>query len=116
MKIIRKDTTPSVLKSFLEEEWTFSKEISPYITGGMADAGKRFCGMCSLLLQSIQNQLEQELDRSLFDSNPTIYSPEGLSSPQPDGSTCRVESGEGCDGLVDDICTTADYRFSLYSL
>ena len=39
---LKKETTPHSLKVFLEEEWAFSKEICPFITGGMAEAGKRF--------------------------------------------------------------------------
>lgn len=42
MDVLEKETTPNSLKSYLEEEWTFSKEICPFITGGMAEAGKRF--------------------------------------------------------------------------
>lgn len=42
MCTLKKETTPHSLKGFLEEEWTFSKETCPYITGGMAEAGKRF--------------------------------------------------------------------------
>jgi len=30
------------LKNLLEEEWNFTKEITPYIRGGEAQAGKLF--------------------------------------------------------------------------
>ena len=42
MTALQKSVSPMSLKSFLEEEWSFSKEICPFITGGMAEAGKRF--------------------------------------------------------------------------
>lgn len=50
--VLEKETTPNSLRSFLEEEWTFSKEICPFITGGMAEAGKRFW-YCSFSVPSI---------------------------------------------------------------
>ena len=65
-------------------------------------------GMCSTLLQWIQNELEQELDKALFDSNPTGYSSDGLASPQSDNSLSADGPGFG----MDDYCTTADYRWA----
>lgn len=108
MDALQRETTPHSLKTFLEEEWNFCKEICPFITGCMADASKRFCGMCSTLLQSIQNQLEQELDKALFDSNHTVYSSDGgVSSPTSDSyHVCGVS----VEVPVEEVCTTADYR------
>ncbi|XP_067947901.1 mitogen-activated protein kinase kinase kinase 4-like isoform X2 [Watersipora subatra] len=106
MDTLKKETTAHQLKVFLEEEWSFCKEICPFITGGMAEASKRFCGMCSMLLQWIQNELEQELDRALFNSNPTVF----LDSPcsPTNDPFCNIDSD--MEHLTDDYCTTAHYR------
>uniref|UniRef100_A0A8C0U9B1 Mitogen-activated protein kinase kinase kinase 4 n=1 Tax=Cyanistes caeruleus TaxID=156563 RepID=A0A8C0U9B1_CYACU len=40
------------LKNLLEEEWNFTKEITPYIRGGEAQAGKLFCDIAGMLLKS----------------------------------------------------------------
>ncbi|XP_062980537.1 mitogen-activated protein kinase kinase kinase 4 isoform X3 [Elgaria multicarinata webbii] len=40
------------LKNLLEEEWNFTKEITPYIRGGEAQAGKLFCDIAGVLLKS----------------------------------------------------------------
>ncbi|XP_063954186.1 mitogen-activated protein kinase kinase kinase 4-like [Lytechinus pictus] len=50
------------LKNVLEEEWAFAKEMCPYIRGGEAQAGKRFCIMASNLLHSTAEYLEQRVD------------------------------------------------------
>lgn len=65
-----------------------------------------FSGMCSILLQSIQSQLEQELDEALFKSNHTGFSDGGLSSPTI-SDTC---TNDICTAF-EQLCTTADYRY-----
>ncbi|XP_025057785.1 mitogen-activated protein kinase kinase kinase 4 isoform X2 [Alligator sinensis] len=37
------------LKNLLEEEWNFTKEITPYIRGGEAQAGKLFCDIAGMM-------------------------------------------------------------------
>ncbi|XP_071480035.1 mitogen-activated protein kinase kinase kinase 4-like [Diadema antillarum] len=50
------------LKNVLEEEWTFAKEMCPFVRAGEAQAGKRFCIMASNLLQSTFEYLEEKVD------------------------------------------------------
>nr|XP_036879802.1 mitogen-activated protein kinase kinase kinase 4 isoform X4 [Manis javanica] len=46
------------LKNLLEEEWNFTKEITHYIRGGEAQAGKLFCDIAGMLLKSTGSFLE----------------------------------------------------------
>ncbi|XP_068087837.1 mitogen-activated protein kinase kinase kinase 4 isoform X2 [Hyperolius riggenbachi] len=52
------------LKNLLEEEWNFTKEITPYIRGGEAQAGKLFCDIAGMLLKSTGNFLDSGLQHS----------------------------------------------------
>ncbi|XP_013922242.1 PREDICTED: mitogen-activated protein kinase kinase kinase 4 isoform X3 [Thamnophis sirtalis] len=52
------------LKNLLEEEWNFTKEITPYIRGGEAQAGKLFCDIAGLLLKSTGIFLDSGLQES----------------------------------------------------
>ncbi|KAM8947401.1 mitogen-activated protein kinase kinase kinase 4 isoform 2-T2 [Pelodytes ibericus] len=52
------------LKNLLEEEWIFTKEITPYIRGGEAQAGKLFCDIAGMLLKSTGNFLDSGLQDS----------------------------------------------------
>uniref|UniRef100_A0A8C5PNR2 Mitogen-activated protein kinase kinase kinase 4 n=1 Tax=Leptobrachium leishanense TaxID=445787 RepID=A0A8C5PNR2_9ANUR len=52
------------LKNLLEEEWNFTKEITPYIRGGEAQAGKLFCDIAGTLLKSTGNFLDSGLQDS----------------------------------------------------
>ncbi|XP_036079332.1 mitogen-activated protein kinase kinase kinase 4 isoform X1 [Rousettus aegyptiacus] len=49
------------LKNLLEEEWNFTKEITHYIRGGEAQAGKLFCDIAGMLLKSTGSFLESSL-------------------------------------------------------
>uniref|UniRef100_A0A6I8NYM4 Mitogen-activated protein kinase kinase kinase 4 n=1 Tax=Ornithorhynchus anatinus TaxID=9258 RepID=A0A6I8NYM4_ORNAN len=52
------------LKNLLEEEWNFTKEITPYIRGGEAQAGKLFCDIAGVLLKSTGIYLDLHLQES----------------------------------------------------
>ncbi|KAM4771999.1 mitogen-activated protein kinase kinase kinase 4 isoform 2-T2 [Rhinophrynus dorsalis] len=52
------------LKNLLEEEWNFTKEITPYIRGGEAQAGKLFCDIAGMLLKSTGKFLDSGLQHS----------------------------------------------------
>ncbi|KAM3853834.1 mitogen-activated protein kinase kinase kinase 4 isoform 5-T6 [Vipera latastei] len=52
------------LKNLLEEEWNFTKEITPYIRGGEAQAGKLFCDIAGVLLKSTGIFLDSGLQES----------------------------------------------------
>ncbi|XP_060061109.1 mitogen-activated protein kinase kinase kinase 4 isoform X1 [Erinaceus europaeus] len=52
------------LKNLLEEEWNFTKEITHYIRGGEAQAGKLFCDIAGMLLKSTGGFLESGLQES----------------------------------------------------
>ncbi|NXA49183.1 M3K4 kinase, partial [Nothocercus julius] len=52
------------LKNLLEEEWNFTKEITPYIRGGEAQAGKLFCDIAGMLLKSTGIFLDSGLQES----------------------------------------------------
>uniref|UniRef100_A0A8C6XV06 Mitogen-activated protein kinase kinase kinase 4 n=1 Tax=Naja naja TaxID=35670 RepID=A0A8C6XV06_NAJNA len=52
------------LKNLLEEEWNFTKEITPYIRGGEAEAGKLFCDIAGVLLKSTGIFLDSGLQES----------------------------------------------------
>nr|XP_033793632.1 mitogen-activated protein kinase kinase kinase 4 isoform X5 [Geotrypetes seraphini] len=52
------------LKNLLEEEWNFTKEITPYIRGGEAQAGRLFCDIAGMLLKSTGNFLDSGLQDS----------------------------------------------------
>ncbi|XP_008572827.1 PREDICTED: mitogen-activated protein kinase kinase kinase 4 [Galeopterus variegatus] len=52
------------LKNLLEEEWNFTKEITHYIRGGEAQAGKLFCDIAGMLLKSTGGFLEFGLQES----------------------------------------------------
>ncbi|XP_077204275.1 mitogen-activated protein kinase kinase kinase 4 isoform X2 [Paroedura picta] len=52
------------LKNLLEEEWNFTKEITPYIRGGEAQAGKLFCDIAGVLLKSTGIFLDSGLQDS----------------------------------------------------
>ncbi|XP_049621430.1 mitogen-activated protein kinase kinase kinase 4 isoform X1 [Suncus etruscus] len=52
------------LKNLLEEEWNFTKEITHYIRGGEAQAGKLFCDIAGMLLKSTGSFLEFGLRES----------------------------------------------------
>ncbi|KAL3881975.1 hypothetical protein ACJMK2_028357 [Sinanodonta woodiana] len=58
------------LKNPLEEEWSFTKKICPYVIGGEAEAGRRFSTLAISLLNSISDFLEAGIDEyttSLYD-------------------------------------------------
>ncbi|XP_020329790.1 mitogen-activated protein kinase kinase kinase 4 isoform X3 [Oncorhynchus kisutch] len=52
------------LKNLLEEEWDFTKVITPYIRGGEAQSGKLFCDIAGMLLKSTGDFLDAGLQRS----------------------------------------------------
>uniref|UniRef100_A0A4X2LSH8 Mitogen-activated protein kinase kinase kinase 4 n=1 Tax=Vombatus ursinus TaxID=29139 RepID=A0A4X2LSH8_VOMUR len=52
------------LKNLLEEEWNFTKEITHYIRGGEAQAGKLFCDIAGMLLKSTGGFLDCGLQES----------------------------------------------------
>ncbi|XP_029421090.1 mitogen-activated protein kinase kinase kinase 4 isoform X2 [Nannospalax galili] len=52
------------LKNLLEEEWNFTKDITHYIRGGEAQAGKLFCDIAGMLLKSTGIFLEVGLQES----------------------------------------------------
>ncbi|MBN3306469.1 M3K4 kinase, partial [Amia calva] len=52
------------LKNLLEEEWDFTKVITPYIRGGEAQSGKLFCDIAGMLLKSTGDFLETGLQKS----------------------------------------------------
>ncbi|KAM3605541.1 uncharacterized protein V6R79_000461 [Siganus canaliculatus] len=52
------------LKNLLEEEWNFTKVITPYIRGGEAQSGKLFCDIAGMLLKSTGEFLDAGLQRS----------------------------------------------------
>ncbi|TRY93363.1 hypothetical protein DNTS_032857, partial [Danionella cerebrum] len=52
------------LKNLLEEEWNFSKVITPYIRGGEAQSGKLFCDIAGMLLKSTGEFLDAGLQKS----------------------------------------------------
>ncbi|XP_069788139.1 mitogen-activated protein kinase kinase kinase 4 isoform X1 [Narcine bancroftii] len=49
------------LKNLLEIEWNFTKEITPCIRGGEAQAGKLFCDIAGMLLKSTGEFLDSGL-------------------------------------------------------
>ncbi|XP_062510637.1 mitogen-activated protein kinase kinase kinase 4-like isoform X2 [Corticium candelabrum] len=51
------------LKNLLEQEWQFVKELTPYIRGAEAEAGRRFCVMASGLLEMTGDFLGFKLDK-----------------------------------------------------
>uniref|UniRef100_A0AAR2J3B1 Mitogen-activated protein kinase kinase kinase 4 n=1 Tax=Pygocentrus nattereri TaxID=42514 RepID=A0AAR2J3B1_PYGNA len=52
------------LKNLLEEEWNFTKVITPYIRGGEAQSGKLFCDIAGMLLRSTGDFLDVGLWKS----------------------------------------------------
>ncbi|KAG9344459.1 hypothetical protein JZ751_011129 [Albula glossodonta] len=52
------------LKNLLEEEWNFTKVITPYIRGGEAQSGRLFCDIAGMLLKSTGDFLDAGLQRS----------------------------------------------------
>ncbi|XP_015218415.2 mitogen-activated protein kinase kinase kinase 4 isoform X2 [Lepisosteus oculatus] len=52
------------LKNLLEEEWDFTKVITPYIRGGEAQSGKLFCDIAGMLLKSTGDFLDAGLQKS----------------------------------------------------
>ncbi|XP_068597107.1 mitogen-activated protein kinase kinase kinase 4 [Brachionichthys hirsutus] len=52
------------LKNLLEEEWHFTKVITPYIRGGEAQSGKLFCDIAGMLLNSTGQFLDAGLQKS----------------------------------------------------
>ncbi|XP_075874897.1 mitogen-activated protein kinase kinase kinase 4 isoform X2 [Nelusetta ayraudi] len=52
------------LKNLLEEEWNFTKVITPYIRGGEAQSGRLFCDIAGMLLKSTGEFLEVGLQKS----------------------------------------------------
>ncbi|XP_050932644.1 mitogen-activated protein kinase kinase kinase 4 isoform X2 [Lates calcarifer] len=52
------------LKNLLEEEWNFTKVITPYIRGGEAQSGKLFCDIARMLLKSTGDFLDAGLQKS----------------------------------------------------
>ncbi|CAI5653881.1 mitogen-activated protein kinase kinase kinase 4 isoform X3 [Oreochromis niloticus] len=52
------------LKNLLEEEWHFTKVITPYIRGGEAQSGKLFCDIAGMLLKSTGEFLDAGLKKS----------------------------------------------------
>uniref|UniRef100_A0A4W4HJB8 Mitogen-activated protein kinase kinase kinase 4 n=1 Tax=Electrophorus electricus TaxID=8005 RepID=A0A4W4HJB8_ELEEL len=52
------------LKNLLEEEWNFTKVITPYIRGGEAQSGKLFCDIAGMLLRSTGDFLDAGLQKS----------------------------------------------------
>ncbi|XP_077586069.1 mitogen-activated protein kinase kinase kinase 4 isoform X3 [Stigmatopora nigra] len=52
------------LKNLLEEEWHFTKDITPYIRGGEAQSGKLFCDIAGMLLKSTGEFLDAGLQKS----------------------------------------------------
>ncbi|XP_039995124.1 mitogen-activated protein kinase kinase kinase 4 isoform X4 [Xiphias gladius] len=52
------------LKNLLEEEWHFTKVITPYIRGGEAQSGKLFCDIAGMLLKSTGEFLDAGLHKS----------------------------------------------------
>ncbi|XP_051868162.1 mitogen-activated protein kinase kinase kinase 4 isoform X3 [Pristis pectinata] len=52
------------LKNLLEIEWNFTKEITPCIRGGEAQAGKLFCDIAGMLLKSTGEFLDSGLQES----------------------------------------------------
>ncbi|XP_062865064.1 mitogen-activated protein kinase kinase kinase 4 isoform X2 [Trichomycterus rosablanca] len=52
------------LKNLLEEEWNFTKVITPYIRGGEAQSGKLFCDIAGMLLRSTGDFLDEGLIKS----------------------------------------------------
>ncbi|XP_055025496.2 mitogen-activated protein kinase kinase kinase 4 isoform X2 [Misgurnus anguillicaudatus] len=52
------------LKNLLEEEWNFTKVITPYIRGGEAQSGKLFCDIAGMLLKSTGDFLDAGLQKS----------------------------------------------------
>ncbi|KAF7662423.1 hypothetical protein LDENG_00235940 [Lucifuga dentata] len=56
------------LKNLLEEEWHFTKVITPYIRGGEAQSGKLFCDIAGMLLKSTGDFLNAGLQKSAEDS------------------------------------------------
>uniref|UniRef100_A0A8C5NA65 Mitogen-activated protein kinase kinase kinase 4 n=1 Tax=Gouania willdenowi TaxID=441366 RepID=A0A8C5NA65_GOUWI len=55
------------LKNLLEEEWNFTKVITPYIRGGEAQSGKLFCDIAGMLLKSTGEFLDAGLQKSDHD-------------------------------------------------
>ncbi|XP_017316970.1 mitogen-activated protein kinase kinase kinase 4 isoform X3 [Ictalurus punctatus] len=51
------------LKNLLEEEWNFTKVITPYIRGGEAQSGKLFCDIAGMLLRSTGDFLDTGLQK-----------------------------------------------------
>ncbi|XP_015258007.1 PREDICTED: mitogen-activated protein kinase kinase kinase 4 isoform X2 [Cyprinodon variegatus] len=52
------------LKNLLEEEWQFTKVITPYIRGGEAQSGELFCNIAGMLLESTGEFLDAGLEKS----------------------------------------------------
>ncbi|KAJ8385485.1 hypothetical protein AAFF_G00185810 [Aldrovandia affinis] len=52
------------LKNLLEEEWNFTKVITPYIRGGEAQSGRLFCDIAGMLLKSTGGFLDAGLQKS----------------------------------------------------
>ncbi|KAM6916495.1 mitogen-activated protein kinase kinase kinase 4 isoform 1-T1 [Xenentodon cancila] len=52
------------LKNLLEEEWQFTKVITPYIRGGEAQSGELFCDIAGMLLESTGEFLDAGLQKS----------------------------------------------------
>ncbi|KAJ8248280.1 hypothetical protein GJAV_G00240310 [Gymnothorax javanicus] len=52
------------LKNLLEEEWNFTKVITPYIRGGETQSGCLFCDIAGMLLKSTGDFLDAGLQRS----------------------------------------------------
>uniref|UniRef100_A0A1A8MDP8 Mitogen-activated protein kinase kinase kinase 4 n=2 Tax=Nothobranchius pienaari TaxID=704102 RepID=A0A1A8MDP8_9TELE len=52
------------LKNLLEEEWHFTKVITPYIRGGEAQSGELFCNIAGMLLESTGEFLDAGLQKS----------------------------------------------------
>ncbi|XP_028675968.1 mitogen-activated protein kinase kinase kinase 4 isoform X2 [Erpetoichthys calabaricus] len=52
------------LKNVLEEEWNFTKVITPYVRGGESQSGKLFCEIAGMLLKSTGDFMEAGLQKS----------------------------------------------------
>uniref|UniRef100_A0A3Q2P233 Mitogen-activated protein kinase kinase kinase 4 n=1 Tax=Fundulus heteroclitus TaxID=8078 RepID=A0A3Q2P233_FUNHE len=52
------------LKNLLEEEWQFTKVITPYIRGGEEQSGELFCNIAGMLLESTGEFLDAGLQKS----------------------------------------------------
>lgn len=105
----QRQATSASMKSILEEGWAYSKQVCPYIRGGVVEAGKRFCGMASNLLTSIRNSLDNDVDDTVNEYSDSLFRSNSKTRyPTSDSTSLSSSPSE-----AEDVCTDVDYKHYL---